>query len=165
LSSVIVGNARITLRLPNILQERPTVQLDEHGLDLLLLIDHEHVDPLDPQWRIIPLPAPRNAVAHVEHVERLDARERRLRALAINEILLRREADFTQGGALQVVDAVGVVGEVVGEQGLREREVEVLHGVFEHVDEAVYDGLGIGIGEAEFAGLVGAADGKVAPPG
>jgi hypothetical protein len=150
-SSVVVRNAQVTLGLADILQERSAVHLHQHRLDLLLLIDQEHVDAPDPQRRIVPLPAPRNAVAGMEHVERLDAGERRLRALAIDELLLAGEADFAQGGALQVVDAVRVVGEVVSEQRVGECDVEVFHCVFEHIDEAIHDVLRLSIGEAELA--------------
>ena len=149
--SVVVRNARVTLGLADILQERPAVHLHQHRLDLLLLIDQEHVDAPDPQRRVIPLPAPRDAVAGVEHVERLDARERRLRALTVDELLLAGEADLAQGGAFQVVDAVRVVREVVGQQRIGERDVKVLHCVFEHVDEAVHDRLRVGVSEAELA--------------
>ena len=149
--SVVVRNARVTVGLADILQERPAVHLHQHRLDLLLFIDQEHVDAPDPQRRVIPLPAPRDAVAGVEHVERLDAGERGLRALAIDELLLASEADLAQGGAFQVVDAVRVVGEVVGQQRVGERDVEVFHCVFEHVDEAVHDRLCVGAGEAELA--------------
>ena len=86
----------------------------------------------------------------MEHVEGIDAREGWLRALAVDEVLFRGEADLAERCAFQVVDAVRVVGEVVGEEGIRQRDVEVLHGVFEHVDEAVDDGLGVRVGEAEF---------------
>jgi hypothetical protein len=150
-SSVVIRNARVTLGLADILQERPAVHLHQHRLDLLLLIDQEHVDAPDPQRRVVPLPAPRDAVAGMEHVERLDAGERRLRALAVDELLLAGEADLAQGGALQVVDTVRVVGEVVGEQRVGERDVEVFHCVFEHVDETIHDCLRIGLGEAKLA--------------
>lgn len=46
--SIVVGNASITLRLPDIFQEGATIQLDEHGVDLLLVVDQEHVDAADP---------------------------------------------------------------------------------------------------------------------
>src|ERR1700738_1258307 len=86
--SVVVRNARVTVGLADILQKRPAVHLHQHRLDLLLLIDQEHVDAPDPQRRVIPLPAPRDAVASVEHIECLDAGEWRLRALAVDELLL-----------------------------------------------------------------------------
>lgn len=98
---------------------------------------------------VISLPVPCNTVTRVEHVEGTDARERRLSPLAIDEILLRGEADFAKRRLFQIVDAVGVAGEIIGEQGLSERGVEVLHRVFEHVDEAVDDDLGVCVSEAE----------------
>jgi hypothetical protein len=161
--SLVVCDARITLRLPNVLQEGTAVHLHIYCLDLLLVVDQEHVDTPNPQWGVVALPAPRDGVTVVEHVEGIDARERRLRALAVDEVLLGREADFAQRGALQVVNAVGVVGEVVGEKGLREGDVEVFHCVFEHVDEAVDDGLCVGVGEAELGGCggsTGSTDGE-----
>ena len=87
----------------------------------------------------------------MEHVECLHAWEGRLRALAVDEFLFGGEADGAERRLLQVIDAVGVVGEVVGEQGLREREVEVLLRVFQQVDEAGHDGCGVGVAEAESA--------------
>ena len=147
--SVIVRDARITLGLADILQEGAIVHLDVDSLDLLLVVDEEHVDAADGQGLVVALPAPGDAGAGVEHVERVDAGEGRLRALTGDELLLGREADGAERRLLEVVDAVRVVGEVVGEQGVGERQVEVCHRVLEHIDEAVNDRLGVGVAEAE----------------
>ena len=146
---VIVRHARIALGLADILQESATVHLDVDGLDLLVVVDEEHVDATDGQGLVVALPAPGDAGAGVEHVERVDAGEGRLRALAGDELLLGGEADGAERRLLEVVDAVRVVGEVVGEQGVGECQVEVRHRVLEHVDEAVDDRLGVGVAEAE----------------
>jgi hypothetical protein len=152
--SIVVRNASITLRVAVILQEGAAVQLDEGGLDLLLVVDEEEVDAADPQRREVALPAPRDAVAGVEQGERLHAQEWRLHALAVDEVLSGGEADGPQRRLLEVVDAVRVVGEVVGQQRLRERDVEVVLRVYQHVDEARHDRLHVAVGEAESAAQV-----------